>query len=58
MKSKMWNCPCNGKLVAESGIEDWHLLIFHPLVTDGASRIDQAKMKRDGEVFFNCGVAS
>ena len=52
------NCGCDGKLVAESGIEDWHLPILHPLVTDGASRSDQSKMKGDGEVLFNCGVAS
>lgn len=44
--------------MAESGIEDWHLPILHPLVTDGASRSDQSKMKGDGEVLFNCGVAS
>ena len=58
MNSKMRKCPGNGKLVAESGIEDWHPLIFHPLVTDGASRSDQSKMKSDGGVFFNCGVVS
>ena len=52
------NCWCDGKLVAESGIENRHLLTFHPLVTDGASRSDQSMMKGDGEVFFNCGAAS
>ena len=52
------NCRCDGKFVAESGIEAWHLLILHPLVTDGASRSDQSKMKGDGGVLFKCGVAS
>ena len=44
--------------MAESGIENWHLLIVHPLVADGASRSDQSKMNGDGEVFFNRGAAS
>ena len=44
--------------MAESGIENWHLLTFHPLVTDEALRSGQSMTKGDGEVLFNCEAAS